>query len=104
MAAEDFTGEDGFSYTVSDGYSTATGWVTMNVVADDTFQAVDDAYTTQENQVLNAGSGQTQPSILSNDLAASPPTIIFINGTPLTTALMPTTITLANRFPWTAGR
>ena len=57
MPAEDFTGEDGFSYTVSDGYSTATGWVTMNVVADDTLQAVDDAYTTQENQDLNAGSG-----------------------------------------------
>ena len=83
VPADDFTGQDGFSYTVSDGYSTATGWVTMNVVADDTLQAVDDAYTTQENQELNAGSGQTQPSILTNDLAASPPTISFINGTPI---------------------
>ena len=54
LPAEGFTGQDGFSYTVSDGYSTASGWVTMNVVADDTLQAVDDAYTTQENQELNA--------------------------------------------------
>jgi len=63
--AEDFAGQDTFTYTISDGTSTATATVVVTVTSvNDPPVAVDDAYTTTRNTVLNV---QTAEGVLVND-------------------------------------
>ena len=63
--ADDFAGQDTFTYTISDGTSTATATVVVTVTSvNDPPVAVDDAYATTRNTVLNV---QTAEGVLVND-------------------------------------
>lgn len=62
--ADGFNGQDTFTYTITDGTSTATANVVVTVTGvNDPPVAVDDAYTTPQNTVLNV---QT-PGVVGND-------------------------------------
>ncbi|MGB0385430.1 MAG: tandem-95 repeat protein, partial [Ardenticatenaceae bacterium] len=62
--SQEFNGQDGFSYTVSDGSLTDTAQVTINVSSfNDAPVAADDTYTTDEDTPLTVAA----PGVLSND-------------------------------------
>jgi len=65
QAASNFFGTVWFSYTVSDGALTATGWVTVVVtsVNDAPPEATNDVYTTAEDMPLTVAA----PGLLTND-------------------------------------
>ncbi|WP_425617458.1 Ig-like domain-containing protein [Anatilimnocola sp. NA78] len=79
MPNADFSGLDGFSYTVSDGTLTSdVGTVTINVTpVNDAPLGVADAYTVAEDAVLDATAG----SVLANDTDADSTVLTATLGT-----------------------
>jgi VCBS repeat-containing protein len=78
--AQDFNGVDSFNYTASDGNggtSTATATVTVLPV-NDAPTAVDDEYTTKQDQLLNVSAGL---GVRSNDVDVDGDTLTISLGT-----------------------